>query len=297
MLEAGIGRLVAFSSLRLGNSPKKICRGCLLNFECFTKFSTDASKYSKQWSFSSKLQQFQPIQRLSQLAQNVDNGRPDGSAEGENLSIFQRFKKTYKEHGKVLVGVHVATSLVWYGSFYLILSSGFDLAGFLESVDWNERVVKPLEYVNIEVSLERIEKFVQVLKNSGNYAGAYLMYKIATPARYTVTLGGTNIAIKYLRKSGKIPPVKEPDRLGHLMKESRAEIESRMKKRMALEKGRYATLKAQRLGNKKKGQLLMKAQEFYQKQSGTKNGTVKRQWLSQAKEYYKKRKNQRNRTT
>lgn len=180
-------------------------------------------------------------------------------------------------------------------SFYFF--SGFDLAGFLESVDWNERVVKPLEYVNIEVSLERIEKFVQVLKNSGNYAGAYLMYKIATPARYTVTLGGTNIAIKYLRKSGKIPPVKEPDRLGHLMKESRAEIESRMKKRMALEKGRYATLKAQRLGNKKKGQLLMKAQEFYQKQSGTKNGTVKRQWLSQAKEYYKKRKNQRNRTT
>ena len=36
----------------------------------------------------------------------------------EKLSIFKRFKRAYKEHGKVLVAVHVATSIVWYGSFY-----------------------------------------------------------------------------------------------------------------------------------------------------------------------------------
>lgn len=36
----------------------------------------------------------------------------------QTLSIFQRFKKAYKEHGKILVAVHVATSIVWFGSFY-----------------------------------------------------------------------------------------------------------------------------------------------------------------------------------
>lgn len=43
---------------------------------------------------------------------------PAAQAEEKNLSIFQRFKLAYKKHGKVLVGVHVATSIVWYGSFY-----------------------------------------------------------------------------------------------------------------------------------------------------------------------------------
>jgi hypothetical protein len=42
--------------------------------------------------------------------------------EPEKLSIFQRFKRTYKEHGKILVGVHLVTSCVWYGSFYYIAS-------------------------------------------------------------------------------------------------------------------------------------------------------------------------------
>ena len=40
----------------------------------------------------------------------------------QNLTVFQRFKKTYKEHGKVLVCVHIATSVVWFGSFYMIAS-------------------------------------------------------------------------------------------------------------------------------------------------------------------------------
>ena len=31
------------------------------------------------------------------------------------------------------------------------------------------------------------------------------MYKLATPARYTVTLAGTNLAIRYLRKAGRVP--------------------------------------------------------------------------------------------
>ncbi len=38
--------------------------------------------------------------------------------EEKSLTIYQRFKQAYKEYGKVLIGVHVATSIVWFGSFY-----------------------------------------------------------------------------------------------------------------------------------------------------------------------------------
>ena len=58
--------------------------------------------------------------------------------------------------------------------------------------------------------LEKIgcsDKIISPFRNSslGDIALAYLMYKLATPARYTVTLAGTNFAIKYLRKVGRVP--------------------------------------------------------------------------------------------
>ena len=43
---------------------------------------------------------------------------PECTPKEENVGIFQRFKNAYKEYGKVLVGVHVATSTVWFGAFY-----------------------------------------------------------------------------------------------------------------------------------------------------------------------------------
>uniref|UniRef100_A0A7M4ELC4 Family with sequence similarity 210 member A n=1 Tax=Crocodylus porosus TaxID=8502 RepID=A0A7M4ELC4_CROPO len=57
------------------------------------------------------------------------------------------------------------------------------------------------------------ENIISFLKNSetGNVLTAYTLCKIASPARYIVTLGGTSITIKYLRKYGYLsrpPPVK-----------------------------------------------------------------------------------------
>lgn len=44
------------------------------------------------------------------------------------------------------------------------------------------------------------EKIITPFRSGGlgNVAVAYLMYKLATPARYTVTIGGTNLAIRYV---------------------------------------------------------------------------------------------------
>lgn len=65
-------------------------------------------------------------------------------------------------------------------------------------------------------------------------------FKIATPARYTVTLGGTSITVKYLRKHGYMstpPPVTEylqdrmeetKERLSGKMEETRDMISEKM---------------------------------------------------------------------
>lgn len=46
------------------------------------------------------------------------DGDKTESVPEEKLTVVQRFKKTYREHGKVLVCVHLATSAVWFGSFF-----------------------------------------------------------------------------------------------------------------------------------------------------------------------------------
>lgn len=36
----------------------------------------------------------------------------------KSIGLFQRFKRTFKQYGKVMVPLHIATSTVWFGSFY-----------------------------------------------------------------------------------------------------------------------------------------------------------------------------------
>lgn len=37
----------------------------------------------------------------------------------EKLSLVQKFKLMYKQYWYVLIPVHVVTSIVWYGSFFI----------------------------------------------------------------------------------------------------------------------------------------------------------------------------------
>lgn len=36
----------------------------------------------------------------------------------KSIGLVQRFKKTFKQYGKVLIPVHLVTSSVWFGTFY-----------------------------------------------------------------------------------------------------------------------------------------------------------------------------------
>ncbi|EFA03807.2 uncharacterized protein C18orf19 homolog B [Tribolium castaneum] len=120
----------------------------------------------------------------------------DLSKNKKKPSIFQRFKQMYKEYWYVLLPVHLVTSAAWFGGFYYLAKSGVDIVGILESWNISERIVNPLRDSSM-----------------GYVAVAYALYKIATPARYTVTLGGTTISINYLKKWGYIKPVPSKERL------------------------------------------------------------------------------------
>ncbi|KAG7223522.1 hypothetical protein INR49_015462 [Caranx melampygus] len=142
-----------------------------------------------------------PHSSTTPQSQEVRRGEPAPDAvevdplQDKSIGLFQRFKKTFKQYGKVLIPVHLVTSTVWFGTFYYAAMKGVNVVPFLEMIGLPESLVGLLKD-----------------SSSGYALTAYAMYKIATPARYTVTLGGTSLSVQYLRKHGYLstpPPVKD----------------------------------------------------------------------------------------
>ncbi|XP_011147108.1 uncharacterized protein LOC105187795 isoform X2 [Harpegnathos saltator] len=105
----------------------------------------------------------------------------------QKVSIFQKMKQMTKDYWHILIPVHVVTSIGWVAIFYTAVRNGVD-------------IVQLLEYMNFG------EKYVDLVRNSGagNWAITYALYKIFTPLRYTVTVGGTTMAIRRLSKLGYV---------------------------------------------------------------------------------------------
>ena len=72
-----------------------------------------------------------------------------------------------KDYWYVLVPVHVATSAVWFGGFYVMCKSGVDVGSLLQFFGASDA-------------------YIEKLSNSsmGYAALAYGCYKLATPARW-----------------------------------------------------------------------------------------------------------------
>lgn len=130
-------------------------------------------------------------------------------------SLMQRFRLMYKQYGVVLVGVHCFTASIWAGVFYYAAVSGVDVVPILRWMGASETIISPF-----------------LIPNVGNIAVTYLMYKLATPLRYTVTIAGTQQAVKYLRKYGyfKTPETVggKPDSLKLLVKDSKVKVKDKM---------------------------------------------------------------------
>ncbi|KAI9582052.1 uncharacterized protein C18orf19 homolog A [Glossina fuscipes] len=110
--------------------------------------------------------------------------------DGSNLSQFQKLKLMYKKYWYVLIPVHLITSTCWIVGFYYMIKSGVDVASIMTSLHISSTIIEKAS--NSQV---------------GHWALAYLCFKVATPLRYAVTLGGTTAAIRYLGQAGLIKPV------------------------------------------------------------------------------------------
>ncbi|XP_060823940.1 protein FAM210A isoform X2 [Bombus pascuorum] len=108
----------------------------------------------------------------------------------KKLSVFAKMKQMTKDYWHVLVPVHIVTSIGWIVTFYVTIKNGVDISHLMELMHFSK-------------------KYVDKAKDStvGNWALAYLLYKIFTPLRYTVTIGCTTMAIRQLSKSGIVKPL------------------------------------------------------------------------------------------
>lgn len=61
----------------------------------------------------------------------------------------------------------------------------------------------------------------------GHLAFAYMCYKILTPIRYTVTLGGTTVSIKYLSQWGYIRPMPSKEKLKQIYEDQKAKFKQK----------------------------------------------------------------------
>ncbi|KAI3388646.1 hypothetical protein SNEBB_005728 [Seison nebaliae] len=164
------------------------------------------------------------------------------------LTLWKRFKQAYKQHGKLIIITHCATSAFWFTSFYTIFSN---------QVTSPRNVLKRMEALNyIEVSTgdkirgtldhfdsEKILKLTRIYDYMSDgtkvflktylpqprveaLVGMFLLYKTLTPLRYATTLACFRVVLRYYKKSGKMP--KHPpkgDSLKELARESRGRIQ------------------------------------------------------------------------
>ncbi|XP_072936929.1 uncharacterized protein C18orf19 homolog A [Epargyreus clarus] len=149
-----------------------------------------------------------PVRQCS--TQSSDPGKAPPGPEPQKPGLIQRFKEMYRDYWYVLLPVHVTTSAIWFGSFYYVVRSGFDVISLLESVGVAEKLLTPLRE-----------------SGAGYFALAFALYKLITPLRYAVTVGGTTYAIRRLTAIGWIKPVPSRERIKEMLQEKRDNLQDR----------------------------------------------------------------------
>lgn len=134
------------------------------------------------------------------------------SPENKKLSLFQRIKIMYRDYWYILAPVHLVTSAFWFGSFYYLAKSGVDIVAVMKTLGFSESITNKLESGH---------------STSAYLALAYALYKIATPLRYTVTLGGTTYSINKLKELGYIKPIPPKEKLVEMYEEKRDQLKEK----------------------------------------------------------------------
>lgn len=121
-------------------------------------------------------------------SENIDDLK--SLLQNRSLSLTAKLKVLFQQYGVVLVAVHAITAAFWFGLLYYAVSRGFDIVPFME----RHGVFDFLERIGLPAS--------EKLKSPGasNALAAYLLYEVAKPIRYPVTIIGTIYTVRFLRK-------------------------------------------------------------------------------------------------
>ncbi|XP_062579239.1 protein FAM210A-like isoform X2 [Saccostrea cucullata] len=92
-----------------------------LHCHCFRRLYCNSSSNTPQKPPNEQESKAKPEEGPKDTPNTSQEGTKAGDAPVKKLSVFQRFKQTYKEHGKVLIIVEIVTSILWYGLFYIIV--------------------------------------------------------------------------------------------------------------------------------------------------------------------------------
>ncbi|KAM3878064.1 protein FAM210B, mitochondrial [Diretmus argenteus] len=109
-----------------------------------------------------------------------DDGKPNKT---------QQLKKVFKEYGAVGVSFHVTISLMSLGMFYLLVSSGIDMAAVLCKLGFSEAVVQS-----------------KMAAGTSTFVLAYAVHKLFAPVRMSITLVSVPLIVRYFRKTGLFRP-------------------------------------------------------------------------------------------
>ncbi|XP_041981843.1 uncharacterized protein C18orf19 homolog A [Aricia agestis] len=143
-------------------------------------------------------------------AQTNSNNEKPSDEPTKKPGLVQKFKQMYKDYWYVVLPVHMTTSAIWFGSFYYCVRSGVDVISLLESLGISEKLLTPIKE-----------------STAGYFALAFALYKLVTPLRYAVTVGGTTYAIKKLTAIGWIKPMPSRERLKEMLQEQRDNIQDK----------------------------------------------------------------------
>ncbi|XP_019716660.1 protein FAM210B-like isoform X2 [Hippocampus comes] len=116
-------------------------------------------------------------------------GEPEPEENKPNKT--QQLKKVFKEYGAVGVSFHVGISLMSLGMFYLLISSGIDMASVLSKLGFSEAVIRS-----------------KMAAGTSTFVLAYAVHKLFAPVRISITLVSVPFIVRHFRRTGLFKPPK-----------------------------------------------------------------------------------------
>ncbi|KAI9548822.1 hypothetical protein NQZ68_003356 [Dissostichus eleginoides] len=145
-------------------------------------FSTKKSEAGEEHTANNK-------EKAPTTSSSTEKTAGESEPGGGKPNKTQQLKKVFKEYGAVGVSFHIGMSLMSLGMFYLLVSSGMDMAAVLCKVGFSEAVVRS-----------------KMAAGTSTFVLAYAIHKLFAPLRISITLVSVPLIVRYFRKTGLFKP-------------------------------------------------------------------------------------------